>query len=86
MNMKWGALGEVASVSVGATVGVVVIFALGVRALAERTQAQARGADATVQLVGAAACFAVCAGRGPVRAVPDHSPVPLGAAKGGRRT
>ncbi|MEE4546572.1 hypothetical protein V2S66_31985 [Streptomyces sp. V4-01] len=62
MNVKWGALGEVASVSIGATVGVVVVFALGVWALAEREEAREQGAGATVPLVGAAACFAACAG------------------------
>jgi UPF0716 family protein affecting phage T7 exclusion len=62
MNVKWGALGEVASVSIGATVGVVVVFALGVWALAEREEAREQGADASARLVGAAACFAACAG------------------------
>lgn len=62
MDVKWGALGEVASVSFGATVGVVVLFALGVRALAERDQARADGGDGTAQLAGAGACFFVCAG------------------------
>ena len=29
MDVKWGSLGEVASVSIGATVGVVLLFTLG---------------------------------------------------------
>ncbi|MFJ1600431.1 hypothetical protein [Streptomyces sp. NPDC088261] len=34
MDLNWSSLGEVAVVSVGATVGVVIVFSLGVRALA----------------------------------------------------
>ncbi|MEW2548558.1 hypothetical protein AB0910_22775 [Streptomyces sp. NPDC047002] len=33
MDIDWSALGEVAGVSIGATVAVVVVFALGVRVL-----------------------------------------------------
>ncbi|MER5883192.1 hypothetical protein ABT160_05140 [Streptomyces sp. NPDC001941] len=34
MKLNWSALGEVALVSIGVTVGVVLVFAIGVRALA----------------------------------------------------
>ncbi|MFJ2651679.1 hypothetical protein ACIO1C_33760 [Streptomyces sp. NPDC087420] len=34
MDPHWSSLGEVAVVSVGATVGIVIVFSLGVRALA----------------------------------------------------
>ncbi|MYV52614.1 hypothetical protein, partial [Streptomyces sp. SID3212] len=34
MDLNWSSLGEVAVVSIGATVGVVIVFSLGVRALA----------------------------------------------------
>jgi hypothetical protein len=61
MDVKWGSLGEVASVSIGATVGVVVLFALGVRALGEREALREGGGDGTVQYVTAGACFLVCA-------------------------
>jgi len=61
MDVKWGSLGEVAVVSFGATVGVVLLFTLGVRALAERETAREAGGDGTVQLVGASACFLVSA-------------------------
>ncbi|MBY8878187.1 hypothetical protein [Actinacidiphila acidipaludis] len=61
MNVKWGSLGGVAVVGFGVTVGVVVIFALGVRALAARDERKAAGSDGTALTVGAGACFAVCA-------------------------
>ncbi|MEC3998798.1 hypothetical protein VSR01_37080 [Actinacidiphila sp. DG2A-62] len=61
MDVKWGNLAEVAGVSVGATVGVVVVFALGVWALADRQEAREQGSEGSVQLVGAGACFLVCA-------------------------
>ncbi|MFB7273059.1 hypothetical protein [Streptomyces sp. NPDC056244] len=38
MALDWSGLGEVALVSVGATVGVVFVFALGVRILAHRDE------------------------------------------------
>ena len=62
MDIKWGSLGEVAVVSIGATIGVVVLFALGVRALAERDAIRAEGGDGTLRQVSAGVCFAVCAG------------------------
>jgi hypothetical protein len=49
MDVKWGSLAEVAVVSLGATVGVVVVFALGVRALSARDEQRA------------SACFVLCA-------------------------
>jgi hypothetical protein len=62
MDVKWGSLGEVAAVSFGATVGVVLLFALGVRAPAGRDAARTAGQDGTAQATAAGACFAVCAG------------------------
>jgi UPF0716 family protein affecting phage T7 exclusion len=61
MDVKWGSLAEVAVVSCGAAVGVVIVFALGVRALSARDQARANGADSTAQAAGAGACFLLCA-------------------------
>lgn len=62
MDVKWGSLGEVAVVSFGATVGVVVVFALGVRALAERETVRAEsGGEATGLLTAASVCFVACA-------------------------
>jgi hypothetical protein len=61
MDIKWGSLGEVAVVSIGATIAVVVLFAFGVRALAERDTIRAEGGDGTFQQVSAGACFVVCA-------------------------
>ncbi|WP_037915025.1 hypothetical protein [Actinacidiphila yeochonensis] len=60
MNVKWGSLGEVALVGFGATVGVVLVFTLGVRALAAREQARAHGGSGTGLFQAAAACFTVC--------------------------
>ncbi|MFG1810540.1 hypothetical protein [Streptomyces sp. NPDC049040] len=62
MDVKWGSLGEVALVSFGATVGVVLIFALGVQALAGRDAARSAGQGGTARATAAGACFAVCAG------------------------
>jgi hypothetical protein len=62
MDIKWGSLGEVAVVGIGATIAVVVLFALGVRALAERDTVRAEGRGGMPQQVGAGACFAVCVG------------------------
>lgn len=61
MQVKWGSLAEVAVVSLGATVGVAVVFAIGVRALAARDQDRAAGGAGTAQAVSAGACFTVCA-------------------------
>ncbi|MFF4349959.1 hypothetical protein [Streptomyces sp. NPDC001530] len=62
MHLDWTALGEVAAVSTGATVGVVVVFALGVLGLA-RVEA-AREGDGTTDALGfaqAGLCFLACA-------------------------
>ncbi|MFI8894389.1 hypothetical protein [Streptomyces paradoxus] len=58
MHLDWTALGQVAAVSVGATVAVVVVFALGVLGLArlEGTRAQH-----TLGLAQATLCFLACA-------------------------
>ncbi|WP_329129770.1 hypothetical protein OG552_04480 [Streptomyces sp. NBC_01476] len=61
MSIDWGSLGEVAVVSIGATIGVVAVFALGVRALAERDTVRSEGGNGTFAQVSAGACFAVCA-------------------------
>lgn len=62
MHPDWTALGEVAAVSVGVTVAVVVVFTLGVLGLArlEGTRAQ-RGATSTLGLGQATLCFLACA-------------------------
>ncbi|WP_405578583.1 hypothetical protein [Streptomyces sp. NBC_01190] len=61
MSIAWGSLGDVALVSIGATIAVVAMFALGVRTLAERDTARAHGGNGTFQQVSAGACFLVCA-------------------------
>jgi hypothetical protein len=62
MHINWSALGEVAVVSIGVAVGVVVIFALGIRALSQREIDIEGGGSGTVALTGALLCFAACAG------------------------
>lgn len=61
MHIDWSALGEVAVVSIGVAVGVVVIFSLGVLSLSRRETVTERGGDGTVALTGAVLCFAACA-------------------------
>lgn len=61
MSIDWGALGEVAVVSIGVSVGVVVIFALGIVALSQREIETGRGATGAAALTGALLCFAACA-------------------------
>lgn len=61
MHIDWSALGQVAVVSVGIAVGIVAIFALGVRALSQREIDIERGGSGTLSLAGALLCFAACA-------------------------
>ncbi|HWR47413.1 MAG TPA: hypothetical protein VN327_07355 [Pseudonocardiaceae bacterium] len=61
MRIDWSALGEVAVVSIGVAVSVVVIFTLGVLALSHRQTDTDRGGNDTVALTGAVLCFTACA-------------------------
>ncbi|MEU0166752.1 hypothetical protein ABZ214_14995 [Streptomyces iakyrus] len=62
MHLDWTALGQVAAVSVGATVAVVVVFALGVLGLARLEGARAlRGGTFALGLTQALLCFLACA-------------------------
>jgi hypothetical protein len=61
MHIDWSALGQVAVVSIGIAVGVVAIFALGVRAMSQREIDIERGGSGTLPLTGALLCFAACA-------------------------
>lgn len=62
MNLDWTALGEVAAVSTGVTVGVVVVFALGVLGLARFEEARTDGGGThALGLAQAALCFVACA-------------------------
>ncbi|MFF3562204.1 hypothetical protein ACFYXS_19410 [Streptomyces sp. NPDC002574] len=58
MQLDWSALGEVAAVSTGVTVGVVVVFALGVLGL---SRAEGSRDGATVSYAAAGLCFLACA-------------------------
>ncbi|MFD6170619.1 hypothetical protein [Streptomyces coeruleorubidus] len=62
MQLDWTALGQVAVVSTGVTVAVVVVFALGVLGLArlEGVRDQ-QGRTSAVGLTQAALCFLACA-------------------------
>jgi hypothetical protein len=61
MHIDWSALGQVAVVSIGVAVGVVVIFSFGVLLLSRREAITDRGGAGTVALTGAVLCFAACA-------------------------
>ncbi|MFG2127681.1 hypothetical protein ACGFNV_07765 [Streptomyces sp. NPDC048751] len=63
MSIDWTALGQVTAVSVGVTVAVVVVFALGVLGLARFEGAQERqgGAGSPLGLAQAGLCFLACA-------------------------
>ncbi|MFI5756972.1 hypothetical protein [Streptomyces sp. NPDC051569] len=69
MALHWSGLGEVALVSVGTTVGVVTVFALGVRLLASREPAGAgtppagrvrAGRPTALSKAVAGLCFLAC--------------------------
>ncbi|MGW2932044.1 hypothetical protein ACWDA7_09270 [Streptomyces sp. NPDC001156] len=62
MHLDWTALGEVTAVSIGVTVGVVVVFALGVLGLAQVEHARERdGGTHAVGIAQAGLCFLACA-------------------------
>ncbi|MET7479219.1 hypothetical protein ABZT17_33340 [Streptomyces sp. NPDC005648] len=63
MSLDWTALGQVTAVSIGVTVAVVVVFALGVLGLARHEGAKEAGAGGTSALAVAQAglCFLACA-------------------------
>ncbi|MFF7313179.1 hypothetical protein [Streptomyces sp. NPDC008137] len=62
MHLDWTALGQVAAVSVGATVAVVVVFAFGVLGLARLEGAREQpGGTSALGLTQAALCFLACA-------------------------
>ncbi|MFJ4791039.1 hypothetical protein [Streptomyces sp. NPDC088794] len=61
MNLDWNALGQVAAVSIGVTVAVVVVFALGVLGLARFEGAREDGGGtSTVGAAQAGLCFLAC--------------------------
>ncbi|GLY75195.1 hypothetical protein [Actinoallomurus iriomotensis] len=64
MDVKWSALGEVALVSLGVGVAIVVIFAVGVLAASVRPRAAETDAPAGAGALGTVAaglCFLACA-------------------------
>lgn len=61
MKIDWAALGSVFGVSLVATVGLVVLFTLGIAGLSRREAASTRGESAVAATAGACACFALCA-------------------------
>jgi len=62
MSLDWNALGQVTAVSIGVTVAVVVVFALGVLGLARFEGAREDGGGtSSVSLAQAGLCFFACA-------------------------
>ncbi|MFF0183215.1 hypothetical protein [Streptomyces sp. NPDC005244] len=65
MHLDWTALGEVAAVSTGVTVAVVVVFALGVLGLARVEAARegdaGTGSSGALGITQAGLCFLACA-------------------------
>ncbi|CAL9297147.1 hypothetical protein ABZ568_08475 [Streptomyces olindensis] len=62
MHLDWTALGQVTAVSLGVTVAVVVVFALGVLGLARLEGAREHpGGSSALGLGQAALCFLACA-------------------------
>jgi hypothetical protein len=62
MHLDWNALGQVTAVSIGVTVAVVVVFALGVLGLARFEGAREEGAGApAIGMAQAGLCFLACA-------------------------
>ncbi|MEU6554560.1 hypothetical protein ABZ915_30445 [Streptomyces sp. NPDC046915] len=62
MHLDWNALGQVTTVSIGVTVAVVVVFALGVLGLARFEGAREEGDGTEVLgMAQAGLCFLACA-------------------------
>ena len=62
MELDWAALGQVAAVSLGVTVAVVVVFAFGVLGLARVEGARENdGGTQTLGFAQAGLCFLACA-------------------------
>ncbi|MFH8661983.1 hypothetical protein [Streptomyces afghaniensis] len=62
MQLDWTALGQVTAVSIGVTVAVVVVFALGVLGLAQLEGAREQhGRTSALGVTQAALCFLACA-------------------------
>ncbi|MDN0195691.1 hypothetical protein [Streptomyces sp. S.PNR 29] len=62
MHLDWTALGQVTAVSIGVTVAVVIVFAIGILGLARVDEARERsGGTPAVAVVQAALCFLACA-------------------------
>ncbi|MEU7662618.1 hypothetical protein [Streptomyces lincolnensis] len=62
MSLDWTALGQVTAVSIGVTIAVVVVFALGVLGLARLEGAREEaGGTSAVGFAQATLCFAACA-------------------------
>jgi hypothetical protein len=62
MHLDWSALGQVTAVSIGVTIAVVAVFALGILGLARAEAArEEHGTGATLGLAQAGLCFVACA-------------------------
>jgi NO-binding membrane sensor protein with MHYT domain len=61
MSIDWSGLLRALAVSVGAGVGLVGLFALGVRGLALRARSRRQGGRGYLGMAVAAVCFTACA-------------------------
>ncbi|WP_309116539.1 hypothetical protein [Saccharothrix sp.] len=60
MKVDWAALGTVFGVSLGVVLGLVVLFAMALRALSVREDVRERGGSAAVATGVAGACLVAC--------------------------
>lgn len=78
MHVDWTALGEVTAVSIAVTVGVVVVFALGVLGVSQVEAAREKDAGGThARLRTGRTVFPGLRGDRRVRNLPDRAAVPL---------
>ncbi|MFG2006852.1 hypothetical protein ACGFNU_47680 [Spirillospora sp. NPDC048911] len=61
MDVNWGSMAKVLVMSLGVTVAVVSVFAIGILAGSARLAAQERGESGAVGLTGAVLCLTACA-------------------------
>ncbi|GGJ11124.1 hypothetical protein [Streptomyces brasiliensis] len=61
MHLDWTALGEVTAVSIGVTIAVVVVFAVGVLGVARHEDTREHSGTSVLGMAQAGLCFLACA-------------------------